>query len=68
MTPGMSTGDTTIDVVVNRDGLDDGYYSGTLSVTSNGGNKAVPIVMLVGDIIAVEKTTWGLVKALYADD
>jgi len=48
-----------VTVTVNRAGLSSGDYSGTVSITSNGGNKSVTVKMSVAEepILTVDPTT-----------
>ena len=46
-TPAQGTNDGVVTVTVDRTGLSNGNYGGTLSVTSNGGNRNVPVSMQV---------------------
>jgi len=56
-----SGGEGTYTVTVNRDGLADGVYSGSVEVVSNGGNLSVTVRMTVG----VQQASGGDVGTLY---
>ncbi|UCG51329.1 MAG: BACON domain-containing protein [Candidatus Latescibacterota bacterium] len=47
VSPAIGTNDTQVAVSVDRTGLPDGTYNGTLSITSNGGDGTVPVEMIV---------------------
>ncbi|MCI0512562.1 cohesin domain-containing protein, partial [candidate division KSB1 bacterium] len=47
LSPGSGSGATSVTVVVSRDNLASGSYTGQLQVTSNGGNQTVPVKMEV---------------------
>ena len=57
VSPTSGTNSGTVTVNVNRSGLSDGNYNGTVSVTSNGGNKNVSISIQVEPQISVTPTS-----------
>ncbi len=53
--PASGTGNATINVIVDRSSLPNGFYSGSIGISSNGGNATVSVTMEVvtGTILGV---------------
>jgi len=68
VSPTSGTGSGTVDVSVERNGLADGTYTGTVAITSNGGNAQVGLTMRVfrGRIAWAtdRRATWDIMSCL----
>jgi hypothetical protein len=58
VTPASGTEDGQVTAAVDRSGFPAGTYYGNLTVNSNGGNKTVPVTMIVGPVLSYSPTSF----------